>query len=167
MKRLLLLTCCILLVVGLCSCSSKRAELQEPVNFYYANAKLTYNSPTGVLAHEAREGAGFHGNLSAFLHAYLRGPSSPDLEGTIPSDVYLVSWEMDNDMVIITFSSQFSTLSGLKLTTACSALLLTVHDYIGMDTICVRAKGEKLDGKDSITLSIDDVVLIDTADFGN
>ena len=166
MKKTYLLFFCILilLIIALCACSTQKKELQEPVSFYYASSDITYNSPTGVISSEIREGVGYHGNLSAFLHAYLRGPASSNLENVFPSDVYLVSCEIEEQVAKITLSAQLSNLSELKLTTACSALLMTVHEYTGVDTICIQAKGEKLDGKDAITLSMDDVIFIDTVE---
>ena len=162
MKKTSLLIGCFLVIFLLCACSAKKDELQEPVHFYYTNTEISFNSDDGVLAKEIREGAGFHSNLSAFLHAYLRGPVSPDMESIIPTDVYLVSCRIEGRTATIVLSSQFASLSGLKLTTACSGLLLTLHDYTGVDILCIQAKGEQLDGRDSIVLSLDDIVLIDT-----
>ena len=165
MKRTLLLIVSFLFVLSLCACGSTKEEINEPVNFYYLKSEINFNSASGVLEKEVREGAGFHDNLSAYLHAYLRGPLSSELESLVPSEVYLVSCEAVDNTVSIVFSAQFSSLSGLKLTTACSALLLSVHDFTGADTIYIQAKDEKIDGKDAIVLSMDDVVLTDIVEL--
>ena len=165
MKRTILLICCFLLIFLLCACNARKEDLQEPIHFYYANSEITFHSDDGVLTKEVREGAGFHGNLSAILHAYLRGPEAPGMESIIPSDVYLVSCRIEDTAATIVLSSQFSSLSGLKLTTACSGLLLTLHDCAGVDILSIQAKGERLDGRDSIILSLDDIVLTDTSHF--
>ena len=62
---------------------------------------------------------------------------------------------------MIVFSKSFEKLSGINLSTACCALLLTVHDYTGANTIVVSAKDGKIDDKDTVTFSMDDVVLMD------
>ena len=167
MKRTTLFICCFLLIFLLCACKDQKEDLVEPVNFYYANSEITFHSDDGVLAKEMREGASFHGNLSAFLHAYLRGPESSSLESIIPSDVYLVSCRIEDKTATIVLSSQFSALSGLKLTTACSGLLLTLHDYADIEILCIQSKGERLDGKDSIILSLDDIILTDATQLPN
>lgn len=161
MKRFCLLLCCILMIQVLCGACTKKEELQEPVNFYYCNAEVSYNSSTGVLCPEVREGMTFRGNIVALLGAYLSGPHDTGLQSPIPNDVYLISCELDEDTVNILLSTQFAKLSGLDLTTACSALLLTVHDYTGVQTLCVSAKNAKVDDKDIFVLTMEDIVLMD------
>lgn len=164
MKKLSLLICCALLMQLLCSCAAQKEEIKEPVNFYYCNSNIDYNSPTGVIQPEVRESSGFHGNLLTFLRAYLQGPVNSDLKRFIPADVYIVSCQIDGDRVILVMSSQFSNLSGIELTTACSALLMTIHDYTGSQTLQISAKDARLDDKTEIVLTMDDIVLIDTVE---
>lgn len=164
MKKICILICCCLLLQMLCSCSGKKEEFEDPVSFFYCNREIAYNSPTGVIQAETREGSGFQGNLTAFLNAYLRGPVSTELESPVPSDVSLVSCERNGDTVTIVLSAQFSKLTGIELSTACSALMMTVYDYTGAETLQVRAKDSQLDDKNEIVLGIDDIVLIDAAE---
>ena len=163
MKKLSILLCAVIILQMLCSCSNKEEEFNEPINFYYYKNEVVYNSPTGVICPEVREGAGYHGNLTAFLQSYLNGPKSDDVRSIIPSDVYLVSCELDDDEAQILFSKSFEKLSGIDLSTACCALLLTVHDYTGANTIVISAKDGKTDDKDYVTFSMDDIVLVDQA----
>jgi len=162
MRKICLVLCCVLLLQILCSCADKNEEFENPVNFYYINKEISYNSPSGVIYAEKREGAGFHGNLTAFLHAYLQGPSDTELQTLIPSDVYLVSCSMEDNEASILFSTRFSKLSGVKLSTACTALLLTIHEYTGAETVKISAKDAKLDDEDVIVLSMDDIILMDS-----
>ena len=164
MKKLSLLICCALLVQLFCSCATKKEDFVEPINFYYCNSNIAYNSTTGVIQAEVRESAGFHGNLLAFLRAYLQGPANSELKRFIPPDVSIVSCQIEADRVNLVLSSQFSNLSGIELTTACSALLMTIHDYTGVQTLQISAKDAHLDDKNEIILTIDDVVLIDTVE---
>lgn len=154
---------CILLLLSVCiGCSAKQDNFEQPVNFYYCKNEISYHSVSGVIAPEIRDGAGFHGNLSAFMHAYLRGPESAYLQTWIPSDVYLVSCEVADAELNLVFSSQFAKLSGVKLTTVCSAILLSLHDYTGIQILNISAKDTQLDEKDVLRFSMDDVILIDT-----
>ena len=162
MKKFCIVLCCILMLPMLFACSNKKEELQEPVSFYYCNKDITYNSDAGVICPEVREGAAFHGNVVAFLRSYMLGPRDTNLRNPIPTDVYLVSCELNEDIVCMEFNAQFADLTGLDLTTACSAILLTIHDYTGAQTLKVSAKDAKIDDKDVFELSMDDVILIDT-----
>lgn len=165
MKKIVILICCSLLLLSLLGCGKSKEDFTTPVNFYYEKTDFSYNSECGVIEKEVREGAALQGNVTAFMHAYLRGPDINDLQSIIPSDVYLVSCLIENETAYLTFSSQFSRLTGMKLTTACSAVLLSLHDYIGIDTVSIQAKESKLDDKDMIVLSMEDVVRIDTVEI--
>ena len=161
MKKICLLLCCFLLIQTLCSCSAKKEEFRKPVNFHYCRREMTYNSTSAVIQPETREGFGYHGNIVAFLQAYLRGPVSEDLETLIPADVYLVSCSVEEGIADVVFSSQFSKLSGVKLSTTCSAILLSVHEFADIATVRISAKDAQLDGKDVVVLSLEDVILLD------
>lgn len=163
MKKLCILICLSLVLQMLGGCSRKEEDFQEPVNFYYCNNEVAYNSATGVIHPEIREGAGFYGSLTAFLQAYLLGPKNSDLYTLIPSDVYLVSCEISDNTATIVLSKSVEKLSGIDLVTACSALLLSVYEYAGITTISVSAKDGRLDDKDQFVLSMDDIVLIDAS----
>jgi len=163
MRKICILLCCVLILQLFCSCSGKREDFREPVNFYYGNKEISYNSPTGVIRAEVREGSSFHGNLTAFLLAYLLGPASTELYSFIPSDVYVVSCEVNENTATIVLSAQFADLSGVELSAACSALLMTLHDYTGAETLIISAKDSQLDAKDEIIIQMGDIVLMDTA----
>ena len=161
MKKLCFLLCCILSLQLLIGCSRNNEEIQQPVNFYYINKEISYNTEQGVICSEIREGARFS-SLEDLLREYLAGPDSLDLQSLMPDSVSLQSCVVENETVHICLSSEFAGLSGVKLTTVCSAILLTVHDYVGAQTIYVSAANEKLDDKDVFQLSMDGIVLMDT-----
>ena len=161
MRKCSLLLCCILLLQLLCSCSATKEEFKKPVNFYYCRREMTYNSAQAVIQPEIREGYGYHGNIVGYLQAYLHGPVSEDLEALIPSDIYLVSCTVDNGIADIVFSSKFSQLSGIRLSTACTAILLSVNEFSNVDTVRIRAKDTQLDEKEYFEISMNDIVLLD------
>ena len=162
MKKISLLLCCILLLQLLCACSASKEEFKNPVNFYYCRRDMIYNSPHAVIQPEMREGYGYHGNIVGFLQAYLRGPLSEDLEALIPSEIYLVSCTINGDVADIVFSSQFSKLSGIRLTMACSAVLLSVNEFSNVESVRIYAKDAQLDEQEYFELSMSDIVLLDT-----
>lgn len=166
MKRICCLLSFILLLQLLFACSTKDEEILQPVNFYYINAEISYNTPNGVLGAEVREGSQFQ-NIEQLLREYLKGPVSSEMVSLIPNEVTVLSCITDNDAVYILLSSQFAELTGIKLTTSCSAMLLTVNDYSGIQTIHVRAEGSSLDDKDEFVLSMDDIILTETVTSEN
>lgn len=161
MRKFTFLLCCVMLLQLFAGCSGNNEEIEKPVSFYYINNEISYNSPEAVISDEIREGAQFQ-SLEDLLAEYLDGPVSSELQTLIPSNVSLLSCVVNRDTADIYLSSQFSELSGINLTIACSAMLLTVHDFSGVQSICVYAENEKLDDKETFLLSLDDIVLVDT-----
>lgn len=162
MKKIVCILFCALILLSLCACGKQQAELKEPTNFYYINKDISYNSPTGVISAEVREGITFHGNFASFLRAYLQGPESSDLQTYIPAETKLISCAIKGDEVVLTFNEEFSKLSGVKLSAASSALLMSIHDYAGINTLTIRVEHGRLDDKDELRLTLDDIVLMDS-----
>lgn len=160
MKKIALLLTAVLVLQLLLGCSGKEEEIVQPVNFYYVNREITFNTAEGVISPEIHEGAEFQ-NLEDLLRAYLKGPDSAHLQSLLPGGTTLHSCIVEDGSAHIQFSSQFSNLSGVKLTTVCTAILLTAHDYMDVGSISFRSMGAKLDDKDDFILSIDDIVLED------
>lgn len=163
MRRILTFLCTVTLLLSLCACGRDRAELKEPVEFYFCNKEIVYHSPTGVVCSEAREGAGYTGELAALLRDYLKGPVSSDLYSMIPNGTSLLSCEEKQNSVILEFSPQFAQLSGIKLSIACSCIVMTVHAYTGMETVHFRVEGSLLDNKSEMIVHLSDIVFMDTS----
>ena len=161
MKKLCIFLCCLLILPMLAACGSKAEDFNVPVHYYFSNREISYNKQNGVIQAEIREGADLQGNLTAYLHSYLRGPVSSDLIRIIPSDVYLVSCNLNGKTAEIVFSNQFSNLTGLELVSACSSLMLSVNAFTGADTICISAKNALINEKDVFVITMDDIVLTD------
>jgi len=161
MKRFICVLICILSLLGFSACAKKNAEIQEPANFYYVNKDLSYNTPSGVICAEIREAVMLQKNLDAFLHEYLKGPENSDLQTYIPSDVEIISCEQDGDTLNLTFSEGFAKLTGTRLSTAACALLMSVHDYVGVETISIRVNNGLLEDKEELVLTVSDIVLVD------
>ena len=162
MKKIALILSVLVVLNLFCGCTAKKEEFEEPVNFYFGRKEIAYNSPSGVIQAELREGASFHNNLTACLRTYMLGPASSHLQRLIPADVYLVSCQLEEETAAVVMSSQFSELSGLELSTACSALLMTIHDYSGVQTLKISAKDALVNDEDEFVLSMDDIVVLDT-----
>ena len=161
MRKLCVFLCCVLMFHMLTACGRNAEDYQMPVRYYFNNKEISYNTQAGVIQAEIREGADLHGNLTAFLHSYLRGPASSDFKRIIPADVYLVSCEVKDDSAEIVFSNQFAELTGIELVSACSALMMSVNAFTEVDTLCISAKNALIDEKEVYIISMDDIVLSD------
>ena len=162
MRKIACIFCCIMLLTLLCACGNKNEEFQSPVNFYYVNKDISYNSPTSVICTEVREGISFYGNLTVFLRAYLDGPKSSDLQTYIPTGTELLSCVVSGNAATLTFSEEFSKLNGSRLSVASGALLLSANDFANINTIVIRVENGRWDEKDELCMSMDELVLMDS-----
>ena len=161
MKRICLLLCCALMLQLVVGCGKQNEDLVAPVNFYYCNSEVLYNNPQSVICPEVREGLAFENDLETMLRAYIEGPQSSDLYSAIPKNVELISCQQHDDTVTVVFSGQLSKVVGVKLTTLCSALLMTLNEYTGVDVLRVQAEGERLEDRSEFVLTMSDLVLMD------
>ena len=162
MKKLIVCILCFTMMLSLCSCKANEEEILEPAEFYYCRETIGYNSLEGVIAAETRESVHFAGDPQLLLESYLRGPRSEEMISPLPAGVKLLSYEKIDDTVFLLFSKEFSTLSGIRLSTACSCIVMTLYAYADVTQVCFQAKSGQLDNKDEVTMTISDIVLLDT-----
>ena len=69
--------------------------------------------------------------------------------------------DVDENTAYVLLSEQFAKLSGVKLTIASSAILLTANESFGIQTIRIQAENAQLDDKEAFVLTMDDIILTD------
>ena len=161
MKRLIICILCVAIVFSLCSCKDNNVEIQEPVNFYYTNMDVSYNTSTGVICPEIRDAVYFDGNLFALMEEYIEGPATDQLSSPLPVGTQLIAVERINDIVYVTFNKSFAALSGIHLSTAGSCILMTLNDYADITQVNIKAESAQLDNKDVLIMTMSDIVLKD------
>ena len=167
MKRVFCFILAICLLLLICGCREEEPEYVHPVQFYYVNPiilsdSIGYGDTYSVFISETREAAGFLGDIEAFLLEYLKGPITTDLFLMIPSDVQLLDVKQNSKVIRITFSEELAKLMGIDLTLACSCLSMTVFENFKFDTIEIAADGILLEGKESVIIHRDKLLLIDS-----
>ena len=160
MKRLLCLMLLFLLFLPGCEAQEKE-EFVEPVNFYYLKTDVTYFSAEGVIGCEIREAEGYQQDYEKLLKLFLRGPESGELKRVFPKNVELVRLELTETGATVVLSDTAARLTGLDLTIACTCLTATVCDMTGVETVTIRTKTQLLDGNKAITMSRDQILLLD------
>lgn len=161
MRKIFTMLLCAALLLSLCACKKNQSNIQEPVNFYYCRDEITYNTSDAVIAAEIHEGIGFDADPDKMLRSYLEGPDSNSLVSVISAETKLVSVQIVDDTAYVTLSDDFSQLSGVKLTTACSCVTLTLNAFSGVNSVHISAETELLDNKEEIIISTSDIILLD------
>ena len=161
MRKLIVLFLCMVMLLSLCACNRKNSVLVEPVNFYYCKEEVTYNSASGVIQPEILEGIEFHNDAETMLRVYLQGPYTNDNLSLLPAQTELVSLKIENDRAYIKLTDAYAQLSGIKLSTASSCIVMTLYDYSGAKEVVFSTENELLDNKDSFSIHVDDLVWLD------
>ena len=161
MRKIFLLFLCVVLVLCLCACQQKNADIQEPVNFYYCRDEISYNTIDAVIFPEVREAIEFGGDPTKMLDSYLLGPKANNCISLIPTGTKLISFQIIDGVGYVKFSDEFAKLSGVSLSTACSSIVLTLHEYTGFDVFRFSANTKQLDNRDEIVVSVSDIILMD------
>jgi spore germination protein GerM len=161
MKKSFILLLCIVLIFSLCACRQKHTDFQEPVNFYYCADEVSYNTSDAVIGMQVHEGVDFYADSEKMLKSYLRGPKSNDYTSLIPTGTALISYDVIGDVCYLKFSDEFAKLSGIRLSAACSCIVLTLNDYSGVETVSFSTQTQQLDNKDELVISASDIILLD------
>lgn len=162
MKKILSLLMVLALVCTLSACAGKKRELISPVNFYYRSTSESYGTQSDIICFEQRESFGHEEDYAYLINNYLQGPTTGEQISPFPAGTTLISLDLVKDKVIVVLSSHISLLSGAELSIACTCLARTLHEMTGMKGVQISSQGDLLDGMESITISIDDYVLVDS-----
>ena len=161
MKRIICLVTGILVCIIISACNTTDQHIQTPVTYYYQTATVDYKNPNGIITSEIQESAGYEEDFIYLTKQYLKGPTSSECISPFPDGTQLERLTILDDSVIVVLNTQFSELTGHKLTIACSCLSKTLSEMTGLDTVTISAKDTLLDGMPSITMTKNDFILTD------
>lgn len=164
MKRSIILF--VLLSFLLCACSSHNDKPKSPVNFYYLNQTITYNSQTGIIAPQIREGAGYENDILSLMNVYIKGPDSQLFISPFPDRLEILDISQAEGVAYLTVSDQICMLTGHDLTLACVCLSRTVMDLTNMNAVQIAVPDRLIDGKTSLMIRAEDIVYMDEAAYG-
>ena len=158
MKKVICMILVALLFYSLSACENKKIE--NPVNFYYLREKYTYGSVDSVISAEIHESPDTN-NTAGLITQYLKGPQDSFLTSEFPFGTKLVALNKQDHAISITLTDNISKLSGTSLTIACVCLAKTVMEYTGINTVFISAETKFLANKSYITITADDILLLD------
>ena len=156
---------CILIaaaVLSLGGCTNPRPEINDPVNFYYRRAAVSYGSADSVIVPESREAEGLRDNLTALLNRYIMGPESPELVNAFPKNCRVLRVDVTEDMAQVYCNRMLGYLENMDLTVACACLAKTVMELTGSTTVRIEAYDATLGGAEFIIMGKDNLLFEDT-----
>ena len=160
-KACALLLCLTMLLTG---CGPRREnQIDSPYTYYYRAAQVDYTAEDGVIRGEKREISGHEGDLVWILEDYFQGPQGEDLTSPFPKDLWVMDCQIKEKTVFLKLSQGFSNLSGIELSVAAACIAKTLFGIEGVDSVSITVEGGLLDGKQSLTLDREGLLLSDGA----
>ncbi len=145
-------------------CGIRVQPKYENTSFYYYSDATEYNSEYGPFALEYRRIDITPENIVSAIDLYLQGPLEDSFTSPFPDGVTVVDFNLSDRTVNITLSRHFARLTGIDLTVACSCLTLTLTELLDADRVVISALDTQLDGKASISMERNNIILWDSAD---
>lgn len=158
-SRFLLFFWCVLLLLSGCV-ESARSGFTEPMSCSYLRRTPEYGVEDGVIASETREASGHSADLRYLFSMYLNGPTDQSLISPFPNNTRLVSISIDDEMLEITLSEEFTKLENAELTLACACITKTALGICDVNSVRVIAESEDHPAVDFL-LQKDQLLLFD------
>lgn len=161
MKRSLCLFLTIVCIICLWGCKDEKAEIKQPVNYYYRTVPTQYGSDATIITCEVREAYGYGNDYRLLIEQYLNGPKTYDCISPFPAGTTLEEFSLSSNKAEIMLSTHMSILSGSELMLACACLTRTVCEMTGVGAVEISSDGGMLNNEESITLTADSFSYLD------
>lgn len=165
MKRnVCLLLTVLLMLCTLTSCTllpwDRSAEQIQTVTFYYPAAGAdTYGA--GALYPEQRSLPAKELTADSLLRRYWTGPHSSRATQLLPSQLELLSWQLDDGLLTLEVSDHWLDLSQLEARLAGAGLVMTMSQLPDVDRLCIRTGQDVADGASGMIFDPGDYLLSD------
>lgn len=158
MKQIISWILLLTVFAGLSGCN--QAPAYEPYEFFYTRSEYNYGAADGVIASEIRTDISYQ-SISFLLGAYLDGPLDEKLTSPFPPNTHIVSAYAQDGTMCIVLSDSLAQFTGTRLILACACLAKTVMSMENISVVEIRCETQLLDGKKSILIDENTVILTD------
>ena len=161
MRRPLSVLCCVLTLSMTSGCVIGAAVNSPPPENAYRLYYAVHDPSTGGAAVDYEYWTPENGAEPArtLFNALLAGPKEEDLSSPFPAGVSLRRATLEDEVLRLDLSEQYSALSGIDLTLANYCLALTLCQLQGVDAVHVTVEGTELPYFAAQELRAGDVVL--------
>jgi len=165
MKRLLCLILAVFLLFPVYGCQGLDSE--RAFTFYYPRKDYGFNAQEGkfydsFIETELREDISYQA-AGKIMNVYLGGPLTQTLANPFPSKLTLKEISIKDHTLCITLSDHLSELTGIDLMIACACLSKTGMELTNTSSVQISCETELLDGKKSIILDQEALIINDIA----
>lgn len=161
MRRALALALCLLLLSG---CGGGTTPPEGHYALYFQERDLRHAAGDSALraewvrlpGSEALEGSAL---AAALLEELLAGPADETLKSAVPAGTSLLSLSLEGSQATVDLSSPYGTLSGVALTLADQAVVLTLTQLPEILSVKITVRGRELAYRERQVLNIRELLL--------
>ena len=158
MSRITSILIILALLLAFCGCGKNAESLEQPASFYY----MLETAENSIFEAEVREIKPFSDDYLSIANHYFNGPTSDTYVNVFPAGLRALSLECNDAKLLITVSDELSELSYVEQSITCACMGMTLLELTGCTEIVIRLESRTFDGKESITLQLDDLYLFDS-----
>lgn len=151
-------TLCLLLALALAAlsgCSGQQTAKQDFLLYYAA----PFQSDGAALQGESWPDAPEQPDPAQVVDRLLQSPQDPQLEPLFPPELRLLGWTLEDGLLTLVFSEEYSALSGISLILANFSLVLTLTQLDAVEQVTVTVEGAPLPEGSGQGLSPSDLLL--------
>ena len=142
---------------------------EDPYFLYYREADLSFAAGGGVFQTETvyfteAESADPRALAEALLTELLKGPFDETLKSPIPAGTALLSLELEGSRALVDLSAAYGSLSGVALTLADSAVVMTLTQIPEILSVEITVRGQELAYREQPLLSAREMLLFPEED---
>lgn len=142
---------------------------EDPYFLYYREADLSFAAGGGVFQTETvyfteAESADPRALAEALLTELLKGPFDETLKSPIPAGTALLSLKLDGSRALVDLSAAYGSLSGVALTLADCAVVMTLTQIPEILSVEITVRGRELAYREQPLLSAREMLLFPEED---
>ncbi len=136
MKKTIVCLAALLLLLSLTAC---RKTEERSYNLYYLRSSDTvlFGEADAIVAPVKRQISGQSAGLTYLMQLYFEGPTEEGFHSPFPQGTRLIHAQLEDNLLVLEVTAQFSQLENIRLTLAGACLAATCHELTGAETVQV------------------------------
>lgn len=173
MRKMLILLLCAVMLIPLVGCNAEEAahESERGYDLYFIESDLDAVGGEGALTTERTilpadtDPTDRQQIAEMLLNRLLEGPLNPGLKSAVPAGTTLQSLKLQGTQAIVDLSVTYQSLSGIALTLADYAVVMTLTQLPSIMSVKITVRGRELAYRDKQVLMDKDVLLAPEGDI--
>jgi germination protein M len=159
MRRLLTMLLGAVLLLSLSACVETAVSEPKENEILVCYAVTAGDSSRDVVRYLARSVPGGETRIDAALSLLLHAPAGVNVYSPLPQGLSVRSWTLEDGLITVDVSEEYSELIGMDLTLADSCIVLTLTRFEEISSVCITVKDQPVLQREHQVFTADDILL--------